>query len=92
MIGARLKQARLLAGMTQRQLARELGEAGFKITAAAISKYEKEKSFPTARFMLLASSVLGVPSTYLMHEPELVGDLDCLSPTQQVSARNSAKA
>ena len=71
MIGARLKQARLLAGMTQRELARELGAAGFKITAAAISKYEKEKSFPTAQFMLLASSVLGVPSTYLMHQPAI---------------------
>ena len=69
MIGARLKQARLLAGMTQRELAKQLGEAGYKITAAAISKYEKEKSYPTARFMLLASSVLGVPSTYLMHQP-----------------------
>lgn len=69
MIGARLKQARLLAGMTQRELASALGDAGFKITAAAISKYEKGKSFPTAHFMLLASSVLNVPSTYLMHRP-----------------------
>lgn len=69
MIGARLKQARLLAGMTQRELARALGETGFKITAAAISKYEKEKSFPTAQFMLLASSVLGVPSSYLLRQP-----------------------
>ena len=69
MIGARLKQARLLAGMTQRELASALGDAGFKITAAAISKYEKGKSFPTAHFMLLASSVLGVPGTYLLHEP-----------------------
>ena len=70
MIGARLKQARLLAGMTQQGLASALGEAGFKISAAAISKYEKEKSFPTAQFMLLASSVLGVPSTYFMHQPQ----------------------
>ena len=69
MIGARLKQARLLAGMTQRELASALGENGLKITAAAISKYEKEKSFPTARFMLLASSVLNVPSTYLLYQP-----------------------
>ncbi|MCY3916638.1 MAG: XRE family transcriptional regulator [Chloroflexi bacterium] len=69
MIGARLKQARLLAGMTQRELARELGETGFNISAAAISKYEKEKSFPTARFWLTASNVLGVPITYLMHQP-----------------------
>lgn len=70
MVGARLKQARLLAGMTQRQLAAELRARGFKITAAAISKYEKGKSFPTAQFMLLASSVLGVPGSYLLHEPE----------------------
>ena len=70
MIGARLKQARLLAGMTQRELAAELGAIDFKITAAAISKYEKGKSFPTAQYMLLASSVLGVPGSYLLHEPE----------------------
>ncbi|MCY3832560.1 MAG: XRE family transcriptional regulator [Chloroflexi bacterium] len=70
MIGARLKQARLLAGMTQRELARALCESGYKVTAAAISKYEKEKSFPTARFMLLASAVLGVPGSYLLHQPE----------------------
>ncbi len=70
MIGARLKQARLLAGMTQRELASGLGEIGFKITAAAISKYEKEKSYPTAQFMLLASSVLNVPSSYFVHEPQ----------------------
>lgn len=70
MIGARLKQARLLAGMTQRELAAELGKQDFKITAAAISKYENEKSFPSARYMLLASSVLNVPGSYFMHQPE----------------------
>ena len=69
MIGARLKQARLLAGMTQRELAKAISDAGYKITAAAISKYEKEKSFPTARFWLTASSVLDVPSTYFSHQP-----------------------
>lgn len=70
MIGARLKQARLLAGITQRELARALCDIGYKITAAAISKYEKEKSYPTAQFMLLASSVLGVPGSYFLHQPE----------------------
>lgn len=69
MIGARLKQARLLAGMTQRELASALGEGGLKITAAAISKYENEKSFPTAQFMLRASGVLNVPGSYLLHQP-----------------------
>ena len=71
MIGARLKQARLLAGMTQRELASALGESGLKITAAAISKYENEKSFPTAQFMLLASGVLDVPGSYFLHQSEL---------------------
>ena len=71
MIGARLKQARLLAGMTQRELAAALGESGLKITAAAISKYENEKSFPTAQFMLLAGSVLDIPSSYFLHQSEL---------------------
>ncbi|MDE2637529.1 MAG: XRE family transcriptional regulator [Chloroflexota bacterium] len=69
MIGARLKQARLLAGMTQRELAGALGENGLKITAAAISKYENEKSYPSAQFMLRASGVLGVPSSYFLHQP-----------------------
>ena len=69
MIGARLKQARLLKGMTQRELAESLGEAGYSITAAAISKYELEKSYPTAQFMLLASAALDVPGTYLLHQP-----------------------
>ncbi len=69
MIGARLKQARLLAGMTMTQLADELRAYDFPITKQAISKYEKEKSYPSAQFLLLASSVLGVPSTYFTHEP-----------------------
>ena len=69
MIGARIKQARLLAGMTQKELAKALGEAGYKITAAAISKYEKQKSYPTAQFILEASSALGVPCSYFMSQP-----------------------
>lgn len=70
MIGARLKQARLLAGMTLTQLANVLREYDFHITKQAISKYEREKSYPSAQFLLLASSVLGVPSTYFTHEPK----------------------
>ena len=46
MIGSRLKQARLLAGMKQIELASQLNEAGYKITAAAVSKYENDKSYP----------------------------------------------
>ena len=70
MIGARLKQARLLAGMTQKALASELGKLDFNITAAAISKYEKGKSSPSARFLLLACRALNVAPSYLSHQPE----------------------
>ncbi|MCY4145978.1 MAG: XRE family transcriptional regulator [Chloroflexi bacterium] len=70
MIGARLKQARMLAGMTQQQLADAVQEAGFSVTKQAISKYENEKSFPSARYLLLASSVLDVPGSYFTHQPE----------------------
>ena len=59
----------MLAGMKQRELASALGENGLKITAAAISKYENEKSYPSAQFMLRASGVLGVPSSFLLHQP-----------------------
>ena len=69
MIGARLKQARLLAGMTQQRLAERLCERDYAVTSAAISKYEKGKSCPPARFLLLAGSELNVLSTYFSHQP-----------------------
>ena len=69
MIGARVKQARLLAGLTQQELASQLGERGYRVTKAAISKYENNKSFPPAGFLLDASMVLGVRSTYFTHQP-----------------------
>ena len=69
MIGARVKQARLLAGLTQQELADRLGEQGYRVTKAAISKYENSKSTPPAQFLLLASTVLNVRSTYFTHQP-----------------------
>ena len=69
MIGARLKQARLLAGLTLGELADTLREYDFKITKQALSKYENEKSHPSAQFLLLASRALDVPSTYFTHQP-----------------------
>lgn len=68
MIGARLKQARLLAGLTLGELADKLREYDFKITKQALSKYEREKSHPSAQFLLTASRVLDVPSTYFLHQ------------------------
>ncbi len=69
MISVRVKQARLLAGLTQQQLADRLGEQGYRVTKAAISKYENSKSMPPARFLLLASAILDVRSAYFTHQP-----------------------
>ena len=69
MIGARVKQARLLAGLTQQELADRLGEQGYRVTKAAISKYERNKSYPPAGFLLAACTALDVRSTYFTHQP-----------------------
>ena len=71
MIGARLKQARLLAGMTQAGLARRLEEWDCQVTKAAISNYEHGKRSPDAVFLLAASAALDVPPGYFMHEPQV---------------------
>ena len=69
MIGARLKQARMLAGLTQKELVDRLDKQGFAITKQAISKYETGKGYPPVRFLLLASTALGVRSTYFSVQP-----------------------
>lgn len=71
MVGNRIRQARLLAGLTQAALANALAEAGHPATKAVISKYEKNRSVPSAQFLLLAASILGVPSSYFTHQPSL---------------------
>jgi Zn-dependent peptidase ImmA (M78 family)/transcriptional regulator with XRE-family HTH domain len=71
MLGERIRQARLLAGLTQSALANALTGAGHPATKAVISKYEKNKSTPSAPFLLLAASILDVPSSYFTHQPTL---------------------
>ena len=74
MIGARLKQARLMAGLTQKQLAERLIASGCQSTTATISKYERGRSHPDASFMIAAASALDVSPSYLLHVPELTVD------------------
>jgi len=69
MLGERIRQARLLAGLTQDALATALTNAGYPATKAVISKYEKNKSSPSAQLLLLAASILNVPASYFTHEP-----------------------
>ena len=71
MIGTRIRQARLLAGMTQQAVADALGEAGVPIKTTRLSKFERDKDMPNALTLLALSRVFNVPPVWLMHEPKL---------------------
>lgn len=59
MIGERIKQARMAAGLTLRELAEKAG-----ISAMAISKYETDKSTPSSGVLLSLAQALGVRVEY----------------------------
>ncbi len=71
MIGDRIRQARLAAGLTQGEVVAHLASGGFTITKAALSKYEKGKSEPKQSVLILLGRVLGVKPSYFLTEPVL---------------------
>lgn len=70
-IGDRIRQARLAAGLTQEEVVQRLESAGLKITKAALSKYEKGKSEPKQSVLVLLGRVLGAKPSYFLTEPVL---------------------
>lgn len=70
MIGERIRQARLLAGLTQQMVADRLTAAGHPATKAVISKYENNKSVPNPTLLLALTQILGVDIGYLLYESE----------------------
>ncbi len=68
MIGERIRQARLAAGMSQDDVVEELARLGCEITKAAISKYENNKSEPKQRVVVALSRALGVKPSYFFEE------------------------
>jgi len=70
-IGDRIRQARLAAGLTQDEVVKRLDSAGLKITKAALSKYEKGKSEPKQSVLVLLGRVLGAKPSYFLTEPVL---------------------
>lgn len=69
MIGDRIRQVRLAAGLTQDEVVARLASAGLTITKAALSKYEKGKSRPKQSVLVLLGRVLGVKPNYFVAEP-----------------------
>jgi Zn-dependent peptidase ImmA (M78 family)/transcriptional regulator with XRE-family HTH domain len=68
MIGSRIKQARLAAGLALRDLAPQCG-----VSAMAISKYERDEITPSSDVLLALGKALGVRVEYFyrQHEVEL---------------------
>ncbi|MBF6591617.1 MAG: ImmA/IrrE family metallo-endopeptidase [Ktedonobacterales bacterium] len=71
MIGDRMRQARLAAGLTLDEVTGRLAHLGQVITKQGLSKYEHNKSIPKASFLLKLAEALGVKSSYFLEEPAL---------------------
>ncbi len=67
-IGKRLKNARLARGLSLDQLAEALTEQEQPITKAALSKYERDQSMPSATLLRALTRLLNVESSYFWQE------------------------
>ena len=68
MIGERLKQARLGAGLSMDALVAKMNHF---LTKQAISKYETGKSVPGSEVLVRLAKTLGVKTSYFMQEPKV---------------------
>jgi len=68
MIGERLRQARLGAGLSMDALVAKMDHF---LTKQAISKYETGKSVPGSEVLVRLAEVLGVKTSYFMQEPKV---------------------
>lgn len=71
MIGDRLKQARIAAGMTQDEVVAALLEHGQTLTKAGLSKYERGGSLPKPSVLRALAKVFGVTADFFLEEPSV---------------------
>ena len=71
MIGRRLKVARSAAGLSLRDLEARIGR---RVTAQAISKYERDEAVPGSGVLIALADALHVSVDHLAGDPELVLD------------------
>jgi Zn-dependent peptidase ImmA (M78 family)/transcriptional regulator with XRE-family HTH domain len=71
MIGERIRRARLVAGLSQREVVERLSLTGTSLTKAGLSKYERGGSTPKARVILQLAKALGVTPGYFYEEQKV---------------------
>ena len=72
MIGERIKQARLAAGMTQDEVSESLATLrGPSLTKAGLSKYERGGSVPKPTMLRALARVFGVSAEFFLDEPKV---------------------
>ena len=71
MIGRRLRLARGAKGLSLRALESAIDN---RVTAQAISKYERDEAMPGSGVLIALATALGVTVDYLVGDPELVFD------------------
>lgn len=74
MTGTRIRQARLLAGMSQQDVADALGRVGIPANKASVSGFERDADSPGASILMALSRLFSVPPAWLMYEPNLEVD------------------
>ena len=84
MFGSRIKQARLAAGLTLRDLA-----AQCEVSAMAISKYERDEMTPSSDVLLALAKALGVRVEYFFRQQEV--DLEAISYRKHPDLPEKAK-
>ena len=83
MIGERMRQARLMKGLSLQETAERLGAVGAPLTRAGLSKYERSGSTPSAALLLRLAKVLGVRTEYFLEQSA--------TTTEWVAFRSRAK-
>lgn len=68
MIGERLRQARLVAGLTLDEVVERLGKSGIEVSKQGLSNYEKDKRVPRADILMVLAKAVQVKPAYLMRE------------------------
>jgi Zn-dependent peptidase ImmA (M78 family)/transcriptional regulator with XRE-family HTH domain len=66
--GERLRRARLMRGLTLREVAECLAEAGSRLSHAALQKYEKGLMGPDSTVLLALARVFGVDAGYFFRQ------------------------